>query len=94
MEFNRKIETARRSLKRELDRRWSRYTKYWNPRGPLPAAAVAAIEPLVIALARLNDSQAAQRGDRAGTISSRRPRNSAPSSAAIAACAPSSRIVA
>ena len=53
MESSRKIEAARRSLKRELDRRWSRYTKHWNPRSPLPAAAVAAIEPLVIALARL-----------------------------------------
>jgi len=53
MEYTRQIETARRSLKRELDRRWSRYTKHWNPREPLPAEAVAAIEPLVIALARL-----------------------------------------
>ena len=53
MECIDEVEAAKRSLKLELDRRWSRYTKHWNPRGTLPAVAVAAIEPLAIALARL-----------------------------------------
>ena len=53
MEPSQKIEAVRRSLKRELDRRWAAHTSGWDSRDPLPAAAVAAIEPLAFALARL-----------------------------------------